>query len=282
MSITSAFRPPPGVAILMYHEVADRPEMGALAGHIQGGYILLREDFERQMAFLATAGFQSASLQQLHDWSQLGAPLPARPVVITFDDGYGGNYRHAFPILERYGLSATFFIISNRIGTLHMLSWEALREMQRHGMAIGSHTANHPLLSTLDEDRTRDELVGSKRAIEDRLGSPVGFLSLPNGDSNPFYVSVAQGAGYLGGCGSRFGFNTRSTERYFWNRQAIKQGVPLARFRNLLERRPATVLYYTLQATAKQAIARTVGKETYDRIYNRVFGVRSQDPSDPQ
>ncbi len=266
----------------MYHEVAEGPEIGGLAGHIQGGYILLRDDFERQMAFLTAAGFQSVSLQQLHDWSQLGAPLPARPVVITFDDGYAGNYRHAFPILERNGLSATFFIISNRVGTPHMLRWEELGEMQRHGMAVGSHTANHPLLSTLDEDRTCDELVGSKRAIEDRLGSPVGFLSLPNGDSNPFYVSVAQRAGYLGGCGSRFGFNTRSTQRYFWNRQAIKQGMSLARFRNLLERRPATVMYYAMQATAKQAIARTVGKKTYDRIYNLAFGVQGHDQIDPQ
>lgn len=281
MSITTPFRPPPRVAILMYHEVADRPEIGGLAGHIQGGYLLLREDFERQMAFLAAAGFQSVSLQQLHDWSQLGAPLPARPVVITFDDGYGGNYRHAFPILERCGFSATFFIISNRMDAPHMLRWEELREMHRHGMAIGSHTANHPLLSVLDEGRTRDELVGSKRAIEDRLGSPVGFLSLPHGDSNPFYVSLAQGAGYLGGCGSRFGFNTRSTERFFWKRQAIKQGMPTARFCNLLERRPATVMYYTLQATAKQAIARTLGKKTYHRIYRLVFGMKGQDPSDP-
>jgi peptidoglycan/xylan/chitin deacetylase (PgdA/CDA1 family) len=263
----------------MYHEVADRSEVEDLARKTQRGYILLREDFERQMAFIATAGFHSLSLRQLYDWSQSDSVLPRNPVVITFDDGFAGNYRHAFPVLRQFGLVATFFVVTNRVGDLQMLKWDELREMHRNGMGIESHTVNHPLLSTLTEARTREELAGSKRSIEDKLGSPVNFLSLPNGDSNPFYVPVAREAGYLGGCGSQFGINVRSTDCFFWRRIAVKQGLGFEGFRNLISRHKGTMLYHAAKAAGKAAVARALGKKTYDRIYNLVFGVQEQDKS---
>lgn len=266
----------------MYHEVAERSEVDDLARRTQRGYILLREDFEQQMAFLAEAGFHSISLQQLHAWSQSGATPPPNPVVITFDDGFVGNHRYAFPILKKFGFSATFFVVTNRMGDSYMMDWAQLREMHAGGMAIESHTANHPLLSTLTEERTREELAGSKRAIEDKLGSRVNFLSLPNGDSNPFYVSVARASGYTGGCGSQFGFNARSTDNFFWHRFAMKQGLGMDGFRNLLLRRRSTMLYHAAKASAKTAVARALGKKTYDRFYNLVFGVQEQDKSKQQ
>jgi len=265
-----------GIPILMYHEVAERAEVDDLARRTQRGYILLREDFERQMKFIAGAGFHPVSLRQLCDWSQSGAPLPSKPIVITFDDGFAGNHRHAFPVLGGLGFTATFFVVTNRIEDQYMMTWSNLREMARHGMAIESHTMNHPLLSTLTEARTRDELVGSKHAIEDKLATAVSFLSLPNGDSNPFYVAVAREAGYAGGCGSRFGFNTRSTDRFFWRRVAVKQGLG---FENLVLRRRGAILYHGAKAAAKASIASALGKKTYDRLYNLAFGVQEQDKS---
>ncbi len=131
----------------------------------------------------------------------------------------------------------------------------------------------------MTEARTHEELGGSKRALEDRLGAGVKFLSLPNGDSNAFYPAVAAAAGYLGGCGSEFGFNDRSTDRFFWRRIAVKQNLPLARFADLLLRRRSTMLYHAAKAAAKAAVARSLGKKNYDRIYNAVFGVDEQDKS---
>jgi peptidoglycan/xylan/chitin deacetylase (PgdA/CDA1 family) len=268
-----------GVPILMYHEVADQSEVDQLARKTQRGYILLCNEFEQQMSYLASAGFHAISLRQLYDWTQSGVPLPANPIVITFDDGFAGNYRHAYPVLLRLGLTATFFVVTKRIDDQHMLNWGQLREMHRHGMAIESHTVNHPLLSTLTEARTRDELGGSRRTIEDRLGGVVQFLSLPNGDSNPFYVAAAREAGYLGGCGSRFGLNFPATNCFFWRRIAIKQGIDIDRFRGIVSRRPSTLFFHGSKAAAKAAVAAALGKRNYDRLYNRIFGVQEQDKS---
>ena len=268
-----------GIPILMYHEVADRSELDELARKTQRGYILLREDFERQVEYIATAGYHSISLKQLYSWSRSATPLPPNPVVITFDDGFAGNFRHAFPVLRRFGLTGTFFVVTNRMDDPLMLKWSELREMHRNGMAIESHTENHPLLSALTELRTREELFGSKHRIEDKLGNTVNFVSLPNGDSNPFYTRVARDAGYLGGCGSRFGFNSRSSDCFFWRRIAVKQGLGFEGFRNILSRRGNTMLYHAVRDAGKAAIARALGKRTYDRLYNFAFGVHEQDKS---
>lgn len=264
----------------MYHEVADESEIDSLSCLTQRGYIALRSKFREQMEFLATAGFTSISLDQLWRWVVHDAPpLPPRPVVITFDDGFAGNHRWALPVLNDLGLTATFFVVTNRIGDPHMLSWQDLAEMRRHGMSIESHTANHPLLSTIGETRTREELAQSKLRIEDALGTEVRFLSLPNGDSNPHYVKVAQEAGYRGGCGSQFGMNTRLTDRYFWRRIAIKQTLPFPSFCKLVSGQFDTMLYHAAKAAGKVVITRFLGKKTYDRLYNLAFGVQEQDKS---
>lgn len=263
----------------MYHEVADDSELPLLARKTQRGYIVTRAAFERQMRLLAGAGFHTVSLAALTAWANESGTLPARPIVITFDDGYEGNYRHAWPILQQHDFTATFFVVSNKIGDSRMMTWSQLAEMHASGMAIESHTANHPLLSTLDEPRTRAELALSKSTIEDRLGAAVQFLSLPNGDSNAHYVAVARELGYLGGCCSRFGFNDRTTDRYFWRRIAVKEGMPIGRFENLVTQHPRTVARLRAVAAAKAAVTALLGKKNYDRLYNFVFGVEQQDKS---
>jgi peptidoglycan/xylan/chitin deacetylase (PgdA/CDA1 family) len=263
----------------MYHEIAAGAEIDELARRTQRGYILPREEFELHMAHLAATGYHSISLRQLHDWSRSGAALPPKPIVITFDDGFAGNFRHAVPVLRQFGLTGTFFVVTNRIEDPLMLTWPQLREMHRHGMSVESHTANHPLLSTLTEARTREELADSKHKIEDELGSSVTFLSLPNGDSNPYYARTARELGYSGGCASQFGFNLPSTDCYFWRRIAIKQGLGFDGFRNIVSRRRSAVIYQAAKAAGKAAVARAIGKRTYDRLYNFAFGVQEQDKS---
>ena len=268
-----------GVPILMYHEVAEAREVDRLARLTQRGYIVLRDIFERQMAELSALGFNAISLHQLRDWARLGTPLPPNPVVITFDDGFAGNFHHALPALIAHGFTATFFVVTNRVNDVDMLSWSNLRAMHREGMAIESHTANHPLLSGVGADRTRHELVTSKHKIEDVLGSEVAFVSLPNGDSNEHYLHIAQTAGYAGGCGSQFGLNQQSTDCYFWRRIAIKQTLSVEAFRSIVTRQASAMMRNAALAVGKRAIARALGKERYDRLYNHVFGVQEQDKS---
>ena len=263
----------------MYHEVAERTEIGGLTRKTQRGYILDREDFEQEMGLLASAGFHSISLSDLRNWSRALVSLTPKPIIITFDDGYAGNFRHALPVLIEHGFTATFFVVTNKIGDPAMLTWAELAEMNRQGMSIQSHTANHPLLSTLTEARTREELVESKKTIEDKLGAPVYFLSLPNGDSNPSYVKVAQENGYLGGCCSQFGFNDRHTDPFFWRRIAVKHQTHLKTFQDIVFQNPTTLAILQTTSAAKVAASWLLGKKNYDRLYNLVFGVEDQEKS---
>ncbi len=261
----------------MYHEVAARSEIDALARKTQRGYILDHDDFEQEMELLARAGFHSISLSDLRNWSLAQTSLPPKPIIITFDDGFAGNFRHALPVLVRLGFTATFFVVTNKIGDPAMLTWSELAEMNRHGMSIQSHTANHPLLSTLTETRTREELIESKHTIEDKLGAPVNFLSLPNGDSNPFYVQIAQENGYLGGCCSRFGFNDRNTDPFFWRRIAVKHPAHLKKFHDVVLQKSRALATHQMTAVAKGTASWLLGKKNYDRLYNLVFGVENQE-----
>ena len=96
------------VPILMYHhlaEIADNP------------WTVTPDNFERQMQWLTGTGFNTVSLRQLYNFVHFGADLPENPVVITFDDGYLSVYEYAFPILYRYGLNASIFVIGSQVGT---------------------------------------------------------------------------------------------------------------------------------------------------------------------
>jgi peptidoglycan/xylan/chitin deacetylase (PgdA/CDA1 family) len=268
-----------GIPILMYHEVASTEELAALKGKTQHSYIVTREQFHEQMAALRSGGANTISLDQLIAWQQNGTAVPKRSIVITFDDGFSGNERHALPILREFGFTATFFIVTNKIGDNFMMSWEQLRMLASNGMAIGSHTASHPLLSALDSKRTQSELQDSKESLQQGLGLPVKHFSLPNGDTNPHYRTIASQLGYASGCGSTFGLNDQTTEPYFLRRIAIKAATPTALVNAIAARDRNVLRRLSYVAGIKSAIPRIIGKPLYNRFYNFAFGVEEQEKS---
>jgi len=122
-----------------------------------------------------------------------GAPFPDRSLVITFDDGFQSVYQEAFPVLQRYGMSATVFLTvgekavvkpADRLPSLEMrpmLSWGEIQEMQQNGIAFGAHTLTHPDLSHLPTERVEAEVGKSKAIIEDALSAPVACFAYPYG-----------------------------------------------------------------------------------------------------
>ena len=97
----------PGVPVLNYHQVEDK----------DGNPLTLYCDqFDQQMAYLAEEGYHTITLDEMMDAAESGAPLPAKPVVITLDDGYVDNYEYAYPILKKYGFKATIFLINDFTG----------------------------------------------------------------------------------------------------------------------------------------------------------------------
>jgi peptidoglycan/xylan/chitin deacetylase (PgdA/CDA1 family) len=183
------------VPILVYHSV-----MPHHPGQTTEQRVLSVDDsvFVAQMRYLVDGGYHVVSLAALVDAleGRDTLPLPKRAVVITFDDGWENQYRHAFPILRRFGLTATFFVFTTPIGTdTKLMTWEQLRELQAAGMTIGSHTRTHPVLPDY-HSALHNEVVMSRADIEQHLGRAPDFFAYPFGAWDAQSAASARTAGY--------------------------------------------------------------------------------------
>jgi len=265
----------------MYHEVAKPEELPALGRITQSNYVLTIEQFDAQMNILRDEGCTPINLDQLVAWQSGRGMLPPKPVVITFDDGFVGNERHALPILLKHRFTATFFVVTERVGSPYMMSWEQLRKLAGSGMAVESHTANHPLLSSIDAVQTRKELVDSKRSIEAHLGTKVRHLSLPYGDSNAFVTETARSLGYASACTSLLGLNGAQTSPYEIRRFAMTNTLSPETFTAIARGDTGKLGGMLRNAAIKRRLARFLGKKNYDRLVNLWYGVKSTDVAAP-
>lgn len=162
-----------GVPILAYHRVNDtddNPETLTVA------------DFDAQMKYLVDSGYKVISPADLLDAWENGKPLPEKPVVITFDDGHADIYKNVFPILQKYNMRATVFVVTDHMGTTDYLTWDQARALQNGGFVdIESHTMTYKNLATLRGDKLWNEIYGSKQAIEWALKKPANFIAYPEG-----------------------------------------------------------------------------------------------------
>ena len=127
----------------MYHRVRTSPPG---TPEITRGLTVAAADFAAQMRWLKSHGYHAVSQQQVFDALERGAPLPRKPVAITFDDGYEDVLLNAAPVLARLHMPATAYVITERITGPEdfFLRWPELRQLERRGVAIGSHTVSHP------------------------------------------------------------------------------------------------------------------------------------------
>jgi len=185
------------VPILMYHHVGEPPP-GADA--IRRDLTVLPSEFEAQLAYLSEEGYQTIHLSDLIMHLQMGSPLPPKPIVITFDDGYHDAFTNAYPLLKEYGFVATFFIITQLAdeGREDYLSWAEIKALHAAGMEIGSHTYTHPDLREQPYDYVVWQVLGSKEAIEARTKGPVRLFSYPSGKYDEQVVEVLKSTGYWG------------------------------------------------------------------------------------
>ncbi|MBI4789642.1 MAG: polysaccharide deacetylase family protein [Chloroflexi bacterium] len=201
------------VPILMYHYISVPPPD---ADKYRLDLSVTPAAFQTQMEYLAINGYHPIRLIDLVDYLLHGTPLPDKPIVLTFDDGYSDNYANAFPVLKQHNFPATFFVISqfveeNRWG---YASWAQLDEMVKAGMEIGSHTRTHPDLYRRTLAFQTNEIAGSKLLIEERLGTPVLSFSYPSSRYDATTKSVLRSAGYLGAVTETQG-TRQSSEKLF-------------------------------------------------------------------
>ena len=201
----AAAKPPAGavtVPILMYHHIAIA---GPDADAVRRDLSVTPTAFAAQLGYLAENGYHVVSLAALIDHLAASTPLPSNPVVLTFDDGYLDNYTSALPLLRARGFTATFFLITDFVGHGEYMSWENARELRQAGMDVGSHTVDHPDLSTLSTDRLLRQLSDSKQALQSQLGTPVSLLCYPSGRYSQAVMSMAAQAGYVGAVTTAYG-----------------------------------------------------------------------------
>lgn len=192
----------PPVSVLMYHQVGRFPKPSAHKAafcHV--------DRFRAQMAWLHAARYPVISLDALHRGLFGDGTLPARAVVLTFDDGYENFAEHAFPVLERYGFPSAVFAVTGQLGgeagwldgsfePARLMPGASLRRLADRGVTIGSHTVSHPRLPKLDAAAMRREVFDSKAALEDVLGRAVPDFCYPYGAYDARVRDAAREAGY--------------------------------------------------------------------------------------
>lgn len=159
--------------VLMYHHIAVK--------NPPDSYYVSPKIFAEQMAWLKKNNYQVISYDIFYEAALGKIKLPAKAIVITFDDGNADQYYNAFPILKKYNYPATFFIKVSVLDKKYYLTTNMVKEMAAAGMTIASHTIKHQNLRKLDAIHIRTELIESKKQLEKITGQPVNYFAYPGG-----------------------------------------------------------------------------------------------------
>jgi len=199
------------VPILMYHNIGGEP----------GSFFVTPENFAKQMEYIKQHGYEVISLDELVTGIRNKNFIPKNKVVITFDDGYRDNFEYAYPVLKKYGFTATVFVITDFVGTgtagkgKQFASWDEIISMSKDNLSIGSHTKTHFNLGTgMDERIALEEISGSKKLIEDKIGSAVDYFCYPSGVFCARAKELIEQAGYKGACATNRGFARFNQDAY--------------------------------------------------------------------
>lgn len=200
------------VPVLVYHIV--RPAYATDSKAVRG-LAQTPEVFDAEMTHLSTAGYHLVSFRDLENYFKNGAPLPSKPIILSFDDGWSDQFTYAFPILVKHNYKATFFVFTNAIGRRGFVSLDNLYAMRDAGMTIGSHSRSHPFLKKItDTAALWKEIDGSKKLLESKLGTQVTEFAYPFGQYNPAIVEMVQKAGYASARGDVYS-GDQSLERLY-------------------------------------------------------------------
>lgn len=178
------------VPILTYHHVGNYSDKFLALNTVS------TQSFNFQMTFLKRHGYQVITFNDLVEGIKKGFSFARNTVVIQFDDGYEDNYINAFPILKENGIPAMVFLVSDKIGSPGFLTWDEMKEMEKYNFMAGSHTRHHPYLPHLSVEQTKEEVIGSKKIIEEHLGHPIDYFAYPAGGFTIEDKKILKDAGY--------------------------------------------------------------------------------------
>ncbi len=187
-------RPQAIVPILIYHSI--RPYRPTDTAGVRR-YIATPQTLETELSFLKDNGYTSVSFADLTRNLTTGAPLPPRPVIISFDDDWQTQYTYAFPLLKKYGFTGTFYVWTIVVGMKNHMTWDEVKELDAAGMEIGCHTVTHPYLTRIKDDASlRREIFSARQKIEQHIRKPVTTFAYPFGQYNERVAAMVREAGF--------------------------------------------------------------------------------------
>ena len=230
----SAWTPVP---VLMYHAVEDVVRPPAYKH-----FYVTAKEFRRQMRELKARGYEAITLDRLHDAQNgIGAPLPRKPIVLTFDDGYENVLTNAHPILTEMNWPYTVYLVTDRIGGRNewvipegfeatpLLSLAQIAEMRAYaGVAFEAHTATHPKLAEIAPDAARREISDGKSRLEQLLQKPLRHFCYPYGSYNHAVVEAVRNAGFVTATTTNFGRARQSDDPLLLPRVSIYHVPPFS------------------------------------------------------
>jgi peptidoglycan/xylan/chitin deacetylase (PgdA/CDA1 family) len=225
------------VPILLYHSIAEYADPRFRP------WVVTPQEFSCQMAYLSDQQYTPLIVTQFVQAAQ----LPERPVLITFDDGYSDFYTSALPILKRFNLTATLYITTSCIGGTSrwllsdgegkrpMLTWDQMDEINRSGLVeIGSHSRSHPQLDVIPIAQANEEILSSKKDLEERLGIRVNSFAYPHGYHNQKVKNIVKQGGYLSACAVKNAMSTTGDDPFALARMFVLSGMRMEAFEKLL------------------------------------------------
>ncbi len=238
-AILPVVTPAPGarsarVPILMYHYISTPP---ADADRIRLDLSVSPENFEQHLKYLKDNGFTTISLGDLYAALATGAPMPARPIVLTFDDGYRDAFDFAFPLLRKYGMRGTFFVVSDFIHAAYpaYMTWPMVQTMSDAGMSIENHSRSHADLRRRPDDFLIWQILGGIESIQAYTGKRPQFFCYPGGFFDDNTVRVLRTANVLGAVTTQYGQNHSLENAMTWPRVRIRGEGTLREFAELVK-----------------------------------------------
>ncbi|MCC6483571.1 MAG: polysaccharide deacetylase family protein [Armatimonadetes bacterium] len=216
----SAFSPAVAspVAVICYHEICAAP---------RNDMETTPENFEGQLRYLKQHGYRTLSMDQLVAHVRGVHPAPEKSVVLTFDDGYEGVYRYAYPLLKRYGFHAVVFLVTAKVGSkggkMQHLSWPQVCEMDRSKVveaAVHCHAKHVKMAQAWDVERSKgqsgqdliDDLRTARHLLQSNIHHAVNYLAWPYGSYNRELINGARQLGYQALVTTDYGVNPAGTD----------------------------------------------------------------------
>jgi peptidoglycan/xylan/chitin deacetylase (PgdA/CDA1 family) len=221
------------VPILMYHYVEPWPNNASL---VRRGLTVRPENFAAQMQYLHDNGFETVGLTEVLLALTRDTPLPPKPIVITFDDGYAGLMANALPVLQQYHYTATVFVITEFMdfNRPEYLSWDDAKKLRAAGWEIEPHTKSHEELNGKSRDLQIYQMLGAMQTIEANLGYMPRFFCYPAGKYDALTIELAKELNLWGGVITVQGRDHTFADRYTWTRQRVDGQGDMKAFINLV------------------------------------------------